>query len=469
MIKKRLTALLLSFVLLISGATVSTAAEETQNNLAVTNGCHSIDAAMSFLGQDKLIDNAQSVFVFETGSQTLMYAWNADMPMYPASLVKIMTSLLVLEKGSLTDVVTVSQTALDAVSADAVSVDLQAGESLSVEDLLYCTIVYSANDAAAVLAEYVAGSQSAFVDLMNNRAVELGCTGTTYTNAHGLHNELQVTTARDTCRILQAALEHEFFRTAFGCVHYTVPATNMHEERRLSTNNYLMNTDEVAIHYDGRVTGGRAGTTADGYRCIASTSTSGNMELICVVMGSKSVYWEDTYSVSSYGGFPETSKLLDLAFSGYSRQQIIFENQILRQQTVLNGDCDVFAASYQSFSTVLPADISFDQLSFRYSDAPGSSQAPIRKGQNLAALQVWYGSMCVAQTDVYAMNDVPVAYVKTAQTSEEGASGLGWWWVLIVVVSLAVIGFAAVMVLRIASTVKAKNRKRRHMKKRRRH
>ena len=469
MMQKRLTAILLTFILFFQCNTVCSATENTQNNLAVTNGCHSIDAAMSFLGQDKLVDNAQSVFVFETGSETLMYAWNADVPMYPASLVKIMTALLVLEKGSLTDEVTASQNALDSVSADAISVDLQAGEVMSVENLLRCMMVYSANDAAAVLAEYIAGSQKDFVELMNSRAFELGCTETTYTNPHGLHNDSQVTTARDTCRVLQAALEHEFFRTVFGCVRYTVPATNMHAERNLSTNNYLMNTDRVAIHYDGRVTGGRSGETVDGYRCVASTSESGNMELICIVMGSKSSYQEDTYSISSFGGFPETSKLLDMAYSGYSRQQIIFENQILRQQPVLNGDSDVFAASYQSFSTVLPADIQFDQLIFRYSDAPGSSQAPIQKGQNLAALQVWYGGMCVAQTDVYAMNDVPIAYSKTSAVDTSGSSGTGWWWTIIIIVLLVAVGFAAVILSRILRSKGTKKKDRRHSKRRRRH
>lgn len=459
MVQKRVAICFLCLILAFSNCILCSVAEIDQTDLSVANGCHSIDGAVPFLGQEQLVEDAHAVFVYETGSETLMYAWNADTPMYPASLVKLMTALLVLEKGNLSDEIVVTQSALDAVSSDAISADLQPGESMSVENLMYCMIVHSANDAAAVLAEYISGSQSEFVDLMNSRAAELGCTGTTYTNPHGLHNELQVTTARDTCRVLQAALEHETFRTMFGSVYYTVPATNKHEQRELSTNNYLMNTDSV--YYDGRVTGGRTGVTTEGYRCVATTSQSGNMEMICIVMVAKSVYSEDSYSV----GFPETSDLLDKAYSGYSRCQIIYENQILRQQQVLNGDSDVFAASYEAFSTVLPSDISFDQLSFRYSEAPGSTQAPIKKGQNLAALQVWYGSLCIAQTDVYAMNDVPVAYGKSI-TFETGSTANSWWiWLLIVVGLLTVLTIAAFLWMRYKGAARRKKRHR-HIKRR---
>lgn len=455
---KRIMSVILSIFLYFSACMV-VLAEEDEVDLAIMNGCHSIDGGMSFLGQDQLIENAKSVFLFETNSETLMYAYNADVQMYPASLVKIMTALIVLEQAALSDTVTVTASALDAVSSDAVSADLQEGERLTVEQLLYCMLVRSANDAAAVLAEHIAGSQTAFVELMNSRAQELGCTGTTFTNAHGLHNDLQLTTARDVCRVLMQALKHETFRDAFGAEYYTVEKTNLHEERNYTTNNYLMNTDVVSIHYDERVTGGRSGETADGYRCIATTSQQGNMELICIVLGSRSTYLDDGYSIDKYGGCPETSKLLDLGYSGYSRQQIIYKNQILRQQPVLNGDCDVFIASNEDFSTVLPEGFNFDQLTFRFTDVPGSTQAPVSKGQNMAALQVWYGPMCVAQTDLYAMNDVPVAFSKTVPLDTQQQSGSWVKAVLTVLVIVVVAGLMAVLVLRVRNTVFNKNRK----------
>lgn len=436
--------ILLSILAVLCSCTGTLAAES--EDLAVTNGCHSLDGAIPLLGQEKWIDNAQSIVLYETNSQTLLYTWDADKQLYPASFVKLMTALLVFEQGKLDDVVTVSQQAIGSVSYDAISVDLQEGEQVSVRDLLYCMLVYSANDAAAVLAEYVSGSQSAFVALMNERAQELCCNATYFVNAHGLHDELQLTSARDTARILEACLKFEEFRTIFSTIKHTVEKTNLHDERNLTTKNYLMCTDSVAIHYDDRVTGGRTGETADGYRCVASVSQSGTMEVICIVMGSRSTYSENGYSIAKFGGFDETSDLLDRAYDGYSMQQVIFKNQILRQQPVTNGDSDVFMASYEDFSTVLPSGVSFDQLSYRYSDIPGSTEAPIKKGQNVAALQVWYGAMCIAQTDIYAMNDVPVAYVKTAAVSD----AVKTWRIgpiIIVIVFILIVVAAAVLLL----------------------
>lgn len=440
MLMKRLISFFLSGVLLFSSGILGVSAEETED-LAVTSGCHSIDGTMSLLGSNRLVENVSSAFLYETDSETILYQWDCDRKVNPASLVKIMTGLLVLEKGTLTDTVTVSQSALESITYDAISVDLQPGEIMSVDDLMNCMLVYSANDAATVLAEYISGSQSDFVILMNERAAELGCTSTAFTNAHGLHDVNQYTTARDLCKILSAALEYDAFRTYFGTINHTVPATNLHKERNLTSNNFFMNKESVAIYYDNRVTGGRTGVTSEGLRNIASLSESGNMEVICIVTESASTL-SDNGRTEKYGGFDETISLLDAAYNGYSRRQIIFPNQTLRQDSVLNGDNDLFVTSYEGFSTVLPSDISLDQLTFSYEELPGGTQAPIEKGQNVASLQVWYGSICIAQTNVYAMNDVSVA-VKKNIPLEHKKGEVSWLTVVLVVVLIIGIGFVA--------------------------
>lgn len=419
--------------------------EAAQANLSVTSGCHSIDGAMPFLGRDRVVQNIGSAFMFETNSETLLYEWNADTQMYPASLAKLMTALVVLENSNLQDVVTVSESALQSVDIYSQSLKLTPGERMTVEQMLYCLLVHSANEAATVLAEHVSGSESGFVALMNKRAVELGCTGTNYTNPHGIHNKQQVTTARDVCRVLQAALKNDNFRTIFGTMTYQVPATNCYDKvRNLSSNNHLMNQSTFSHYYDERVMGGRVGETEEGQRCVATVSQSGNMEVICVVMGSKPIYSDDGKTVKDYGGFYETTALLDKAYNGYARRQIVSANQILRQQSVTDGDCSLMVAARQSFATVLPSDITLDQLSFQYQDIPGSEKAPVKKGQNVAYLQVWYGSMCIAQTDVYAMNDVPKTFVKTAALQERKNDTSVW---LIVLITIGAVVLIAVGVL----------------------
>ena len=203
-----------------------------ESDISVVSGSHSIDASIPVLGSDQLIENTTNVFLYEANTDTVLYAWNADEPVHPASFVKIMTALVAIEHGKLSDVVSVKEETLNGFPKDSVSVELKPNELITLEDLLYCMIVGSANDAAAVIAEHISGSQEAFVAEMNRYAVELGCTGTNFTNAHGLHDENQITTARDSAKILRAALEKEAFYTIFTTPRYSTEATNLSPSRK---------------------------------------------------------------------------------------------------------------------------------------------------------------------------------------------------------------------------------------------
>lgn len=435
MVLKRATTFLLC-ILLVFIVPFNVWAEEVSDiSIIQSQGFHSIDAAYSVMGEGQLVKNAQSVFLYETNTDTLLYSWQADRQIFPASFVKIMTALLVLENAELSETVTVSQNALNGIPRDAVSVKLKVGEELTVEQLLYCLIISSANDAAAVLAEHVADSQSAFVELMNKRAAELGCTGTVYKNPHGLHHDEQYTTAKDTCRILLAALEHETFRVMFGTPRYNLPATNLSAERYIASNNFFINTEEVGIHYDNRITGGRSGITTDGLRCVASTSQSGNMEVICIVMGAQSTLADDGINIKSYGGFQETSDILDTVYARYSGTQVIYKDQIIDQQPVLGGDSHVFLATRDSYTTILPKGLSQDDLIFRYQVMSNADRPPIEKGQDYAYLEVWYENCCVAQTVVYAVNSVESASVKVI-SSDSNRNGLPWWGILLIILGV---------------------------------
>lgn len=121
----------------------------------------------------------------------------ADAKVYPASLTKIMTCMLVLEHGKLSDVITVSETALQDLDVEGSTANLQAGEELTVEELLYCMMLSSANEACNIAAEYIAGSVDAFVQMMNDKAAELAVSQTHFANTHGLHDDDHYTTARD--------------------------------------------------------------------------------------------------------------------------------------------------------------------------------------------------------------------------------------------------------------------------------
>lgn len=471
--RSKILSFILCLILVVcSVAPVAFAQEVTTQTQAVKEDTvenSGLNAVSSILGSEKLVDNAEAAILYELNSQTMMYALNADKQVYPSSLVKILTALITVEKGNVNDAVTVSEEALATVPYDAASVELQAGEVLTLGDLLYCMMVGSANDAAAVIAEHICGDQETFVQEMNRYAVELGCTATNFVNVHGLHDDAQVTTARDMGRILAAALKNETFREYFSTIYYTVPATKLSEERNLSSGNFLMNTDSMQIYYDARVTGGRTGIAQDGKRCIAVSAEKDNMEMICIVMGSESVMEDDGYTVSVFGGFKETTALLDAGFNGYKAVQILFPGQAMRQCNVVNGENAVVLGCENSVFAILPSQMLTEDLSYRYTDVTTALQAPITTGQVLSSVEVWYNGTCVARSDLMAMNDVR-ALEAVAETEEEtkAKSSNNALTVLLIIVVTCLAVILSMRVYRIIRQNAAKNKDKRYRRNRRR-
>ncbi len=464
--KKILLYLLLTAIVITYCVPFAYAVDEPAAPI-VSGGSLTLDADKPMLGNEQLTKNAKSIILYERTSKTLMYEWNSDERTDPASLVKIMTGLIVVERGVLTDAVTVSAAALDGISIGAANAGLQADEVLTVEQLLYCMLVSSANDAAAVLAEYISGSQSAFVALMNEYAQELGCTDTNFTNAHGLYDENQYSTARDIARILDAAMENDAFRTIFCTKEYQIPATNKHDQRTLYTGNFLMSTRDVKSYLDERVVGGRTGITGAGTRSLATVAQAKNMELICILLGAESVFAEDGVSVQIYGGYEETSAILSKGFNGLYLTQVIRQDQVLTQKSVINGECDVVLGPVDSAFSILPDSITPEDLTYRFADEQ-PLEAPIEKGEIVASVEVWYSGICIAQTMLYAMNSVDVIQEQTITgTDENQGTGGSLLWIFLTIVLVLILGLFAVRVIRHIS-YRRKMARNRHIRRNRR-
>lgn len=445
-------------------------AAETQDDTSIISGSSTLDGQVPILGNQLIDGNMKSAILYEVNSDTIMYAYNADEKLPPSSLLKILTALIAIEKGTLSDAVTVQESVLATLDEDAAKVKLAIDEVVTVKDLIYCMMVASGNDAAVVLADHVMGSQEAFVAEMNRYAAELGCVNTNFTNVHGLHDENQYTTARDIARILAKAIENEEFCASFGARYYTVAATNKSEERHLSSQNYLINNDDDVNYYDERVTGSRTAIANDRSRAIASVAELNDMKLICIVMGAGSKYEDDGYSVRVYGGYNETKKMLDLAFGGYKTTQLLFPNQVIMQKIVLNGGSDVSIGTMDGAFSVIPADVTQNSLVFRYVNEMALS-APIEKGQRVSTLQIWCGNVCVSQNDLYALNSVKPANALFDENDENNSAVGIIKYILFTVGALAgiaVICFAALYFLRVSRIAKTKRHRRRNSMYRRR-
>ncbi len=406
------------------------------------------------MGQAALVQNVSSAIIYENTSGTLMFGFAPDLRVLPSSCVKLMTAMLAIEEGELDARVTVTRSALNAVSIGAVTTKLQVGEELSLRDLLNCMLVGSGNDAAAVIAEYIGGTQSAFVERMNARATQLGCTDTNFVNAHGLHSEDQYTTARDMLKIITEAMKSDVFRELFGATSYTVPATNLYEERKLSTGNYLLVNDGEHIYYDERVTGGRTGIAQDGSRCVAASAKKGNMELITLVFGASSKYAADGYTIEVQGGFQETSRLLDLAFDGYQVCQVLYECQMLAHREVLNGDNALNLCATQSAFAVLPANFLLSQIEYRIQDSGKTYTAPIDNGSPQTTVEIWFGSFCLGQGDVAAGNAVKVASSKLGEKPPKSSPNLRPLGIVFLII--AILPVTVLVIMRTLNTVRAR-------------
>lgn len=459
--KTRLICLFLTLILISSCLCASVTA--SNGDLAVTNGCHSIDAAMTLSDEKKLTDTAKAVVLYELNSGTMLYTHNPDTKIYPTSMVKIMTTLVALENCNLDDVVSVTRSVLNQVPIGILGADLKVGEEITMRDLLYANMVASATDASVVAAAYVGGSINGFLVMMNEKAVELGCQGTNYSNVHGLHDEQTYTTARDIARITEAALENEVFREMFCASEYTMAATNKHDARTITTTNNMMNPKN-SKYYDKRVTGGKTGATDKGGRCLTLTAEKDGMNILCVVMGAKPTV-AGNGSLTAHGSFEESKILIDYAFSNFEFRQVFFDGQSLAQYPVENGASHVVTQATTSVSTILPKDVDETQLKWVYEKQNANIAAPVEKGQKLGTAQVWYGAKCLAVTDMTSMHAVAV-YQAPIIPEKPASLGGSWWIFLLVLLGLVLIAFLALFGLRTYRIMRYRQRKRRRSRSR---
>lgn len=449
---RRLCLLLLLITMFVSMALPSLAQEQGDTqSLAITSGCSTLDGKVPLQGKDKLLDTAKAAILYDMDSKTLIYAWNPDQTLDPSGMNKIMTAMLAIEKGNPDAVVTVSRSALDSVGIGAVSAGLKAGEEITLKDLLYCMMVGSANDAAAVIAEHIGGSQQGFVDLMNQKAQELGCQNTQFLNASGLSKDGQHTTARDLAKITEAALENELFVELFSAVSYSVPATNESEVREIVTTNYLMSQETVRNQYDERVTGGKTGALSTTDRSLISTAVSDGKRYLSVVMSAKGSVTANGLSVKTFGSFEETRALLDYGFENYSIRQLLHESQVMEQFQVSGGENDVIACPASAVIVTLPVDASHLDVKYQCSESAEGLKAPIQEGDVIGSVEVWFRNLCVGQCDLVAMHDVnePGVFNVQLEPKTQDTKTVDWKTVGLIggIVLLALIAVAGIAFL----------------------
>ncbi len=347
-----------------------------------------------------------SALLMDYSSGKILYEKNINEKRYPASLTKIMTAIIVLENCELSDIATVSYDAVMSLSSGYVTANLQIGEELTVEQLLYVLMVGSSNDAAIVLAEHVSGSVEKFADLMNEKAKELGCTSTNFVNPNGAHDENHYSTAYDLALMAKYAMKNETFRTLVSTTSYTLPTTNKYdrEDRIFRTTNSLLHldtSDRADNYYYQYATGIKTGFTTPAGNCLIASANKNNLELITVVLGAGQT--KDGLSQR----YLDTLSLFDYGYSTYTLKQIINKGGIIQTLNIKNATRktkkveavvanDVYALMKQADknSAVLPEINLNDNL-----------KAPLKKGDVIGSVTYTVEGIQYTE-DLLANNDV---------------------------------------------------------------
>ncbi len=355
--------------------------------------------------------NAEAALLISPDTGMVLYEKNADERRYPASTTKIMTALIVLENVTdLSETVTAEASDFEHVTADSSNADIKEGEVVTIEDLLYALMLPSANEAAYMLARHVGGTWENFVDMMNERAAELDCTGTHFSNPCGLHEEDHYSTARDLYKIGYAAMQDETFANIVNTVQHKMAKTNMHEERKIYTTNMLIFSSYAAYAYP-YCQGIKTGHTSEAGNCFVGYAEYGDAKLYSVVMGCDDHSTEYPEIAAS---FTDTSALCKWGFEKFTSKTIVHQGDTIKEIGVnLSTDTDRLVLTTKAdLVSLVPADIDMDALlKGAVITAPDEVNAPIKAGDVIGSVTYSYGGVDYGTVELVALSDVEVSQV----------------------------------------------------------
>ena len=339
--------------------------------------------------------DAKAGLLIEADTGEILYEKNAHQENFPASLTKVMVALLVFEaidegKIALTDSVTATESAFEGLSSDGSTANIVPGETMTVEQLLNCMLIVSANEACNILGETLYGSVDAFVARMNERATELGCEHTHFANATGLHNSQHYTTA---------------------------PATNMTDKpRELHSTNFLISNWRARGYVYRDAQGIKTGSTPEAGYCLISSALRGSRHMISVVLGAERVTLEDGVTIQTRS-FSETSRMFDWGFDNFVLRDILSSSDLVQEVPVALSSEASYVSTHaaEDISCLLPDNVEPDMLERTVTLTNDTVDAPVSAGDVLGKLTLSYNGKVYAETDLLALNDVSASWFLTAQ------------------------------------------------------
>lgn len=360
---------------------------------------------------------------------------NIDERLYPASLTKIVTAMVTLENVKDVSVKTkMSQAAYDAsVGTGAQVAGITVGEELSVDTLLYLTMVHSACDACEVLAEFVGGTKENFVKMMNDWVKKVGCNDTNFTNPSGLHDDNHYTTARDMSKITLAALKNANFvkystTTEYEYKGYTLPHTNL-----------MLHPGYVTYYYE-YAQGIKTGSTEQAeYNVIVKASKDGYNYLAIVMKSPQQKIKNQSYLTKC--SFVDAKSLFEWAFDSLKYTTIVAKDEVIGEISVENGkDADTVAlVAANDTNVIVPVGLDKSAVIIEIQEKPSSLQAPVTKGQKVCSANIIYGDEVIASVPLVAAKTVELSTFLKVINAIKAFFGLTVVKVILVIAFLAIV------------------------------
>lgn len=331
--------------------------------------------------------NAKACILIEQSTGTVLNEMNADEQLPIASVTKIMTMLLIMEEISegrlkTEDMVSVSE---NAMSYGGSTMFLEAGEQLSVNDMLKGIAVASANDGCVAMAEHISGSETAFVDKMNKKAEELGMKNTHFMNTNGLDEDGHYSSARDVAVMSRALLNYS------EITNYTSIWTDELRNGKFA----LANTNKLVRYYTG-ANGLKTGSTSKALCCLSASAVRNDMQLIAVVLGAP----------TSAERFSSAKKLLDYGFANYKLETLVEKDEVVCDITVINGEKEYTKAIASKPKNILKNKSDTTETEKRVYIEPNIT-APIKKNDIVGKLELISGESVIDTIDIKAAEDIP--------------------------------------------------------------
>lgn len=383
---------------------------------------------------------ADSVYMVNCNSGESVVEKNIYKKRSPASLTKIMSFIVAYENSSDRDktYVTVKQEVLDKVDLESSGVVLKAGEKVSVTDLLKCMMISSSGYAANVLADYVGGSTTNFVQMMNQKAVELGCQDTHFENPDGIYNSNHYSTAFDMLKISKYAMNNSDFLSIVGTSECNV----FNDERDpVTTTNYLIDPKRGGKYYCPWVKGIKTGYIKDAGKCLISYAVKDDETYLIVDMGAPMKDEADNLTQDNLAML-DSLELYSWAFDNLNRVKLYeksFPVTEVNLKSARGKDSLILEVSSDA-GVILPKNIKKEDLSFEF-QIPEIVEAPIKKGQKLGEVQVTYKNEKINTFDLVSAEEVKKSYLVVLLDGLSYITKSKAFAVCLVLVILAILGY----------------------------